>query len=64
MRGFLLQRFLWMQKDCDSDEAREVRAENMIRFGKIDDTDEETEVIEAIIEAGLEICIESNRFGA
>ena len=31
---------------------REVSAENLIRFGKIDDTDEETEVIEAIIEAG------------
>ena len=31
---------------------REVSAENLIRFAKIDDADEETEVIEAIIEAG------------
>lgn len=31
---------------------REVSAENLIRFAKIDDADEESEVIEAIIEAG------------
>ena len=31
---------------------REVSAENLIRFAKIDDADEEPEVIEAIVEAG------------
>ena len=41
-----------MQKVVILMKLREVSAENLIRFGKIDDTDEETEVIEAIIEAG------------
>ena len=41
-----------MQKVVILMKLREVSAENLIRFGKIDDADEETEVIEAIIEAG------------
>ena len=35
-----------MQKVVILMKLREVSAENLIRFGKIDDTDEETEVIE------------------
>lgn len=60
MRGFLLQRFLWMQKVVILMKLREVSAENLIRFGKIDDTDEETEVIEAIIEAGRKFVLSQN----
>ena len=41
-----------MQKAVILMKIREVSAENLIRFAKIDDADEESEVIEAIIEAG------------